>query len=148
MMRTMREDLYTIVATVDPESKRATFRFHVNPFVSFIWLGLVVLIVGASVSLWPEAVFGTSRVWAFARAGAGVATGAMFAVWLAMTPASAYANTRPRPVLTVVRPESPLPRLWASGALLAPGAGLAAGLLVAGFVTRRSRKQGSSPPSS
>ena len=46
LMRSFREDLYTIVGTVDPQSKRATFKFHVNPFVSWIWVGLMVLISG------------------------------------------------------------------------------------------------------
>lgn len=137
MRRSFRDDLYAVVGTVDPQSKRATFKFHVNPFVSFIWLGLLILITGASVSLWPETLLGTSRVWAFTRAGAGVATGTIFAVWLAMSPALASASPRPRAAPVALRAQSPLPRLWHSGALWAP----VAGALFAVACHRRWRKR-------
>jgi cytochrome c-type biogenesis protein CcmF len=140
MMRSVRDDLYTIVATVNPETKRATFKFHVNPFVSWVWIGLLVLIGGASVSLWPEVSLGGSRVWAFARSGASIATGTILSVWLAMTPAAAYAHERPqstaRPALVM---ESPLPRLFESGAWWPIAAGLGLGGLTAFGLTRRRR---------
>jgi cytochrome c-type biogenesis protein CcmF len=139
MRRSLREDVYTIVGTIDPQSKRATFNFHLNPLVGFIWLGLLVLMGGATISLWPEAALGTSRVWSFARAGAGVATGTMFAIWLCMSPASAYATPRPRPAPVVMRAESPLPRLWQTGAIWAPIAGLGLGAIMAGVSLRRPR---------
>jgi cytochrome c-type biogenesis protein CcmF len=139
MRRSLREDVYTIVGTIDPQSKRATFNFHLNPLVGFIWLGLLVLMGGATISLWPEAALGTSRVWSFARAGAGVATGTMFAIWLCMSPASAYATPRPRPAPVVMRAESPLPRLWETGAIWAPVAGLGLGAIMAGVSLRRPR---------
>jgi cytochrome c-type biogenesis protein CcmF len=140
MIRSVRDDLYTIVATVNPETKRATFKFHVNPFVSWVWIGLLVLIGGASVSLWPEVSLGGSRVWAFARSGASIATGTILSVWLAMTPAAAYAHERPqstaRPALVM---ESPLPRLFESGAWWPIAAGLGLGGLTAFGLTRRRR---------
>lgn len=139
MMRSPREDLYTIVGTVNPETKRATFKFHVNPFVSWVWIGLLVLITGASVSLWPEVSLGGSRVWAFARAGASVATGTILSLWLAMTPAAAYAHERPQPVRPTLAMESPIPRLIQSGGWVPIALGLGLGGLVAFGLTRRRR---------
>jgi cytochrome c-type biogenesis protein CcmF len=58
------EDLYVILETfedeggelVDPNlSQQATFTFLVNPLVSFIWLGSLVLTVGGLIAMWPDA---------------------------------------------------------------------------------------------
>jgi hypothetical protein len=99
-----------------------------------------VLISGATISLWPEVSLGGSRVWAFARSGASIATGTMFSLWLAMTPAAAYARERPvaaaRPTLAI---ESPLPRLFRSGAWTPIAFGLGVGGLTAFGLTRRRR---------
>ena len=146
MLRSFREDLYTIVGTVDPQSKRATFKFHVNPFVSWIWIGLLVLIGGASVSLWPEHVLGTSRVWAFARAGGSLATGVMLSVWLAMTPQAAFASTAGEKPALDMSVASPLPRLLSSGAWLPLLFGLGLGVAVAYLISRRAASR-TLPPS-
>jgi cytochrome c-type biogenesis protein CcmF len=145
MMRSPREDLYTIVGTVNPETKRATFKFHVNPFVSWVWIGLLVLISGASLSLWPEVSLGGSRVWAFARAGAGIATGTILSVWLAMTPAAAYAHERPQGTRPTLSMESPLPRLFRSGAWWPIAVGLGVGGFTALALTRRGRRDAVNP---
>ena len=50
-----REDLYVIMSTVDPESRRATFRVIVRPLVTWIWIGGLVLILGALIAIWPRA---------------------------------------------------------------------------------------------
>lgn len=139
LLRSARDDLYTIVGSIDPESKRATFKFHVNPFVSWLWAGLLVLVCGASISLWPEVSLGTSRIWAFSRAGASAATGTMLAIWLAMAPASAYAAERPRAPHPTLELASPLPALIDSGAWAPIAAGLFAGF-AAGFVLTRRRE--------
>src|SRR5258706_12147399 len=57
LQRGLREDLYTTIGVVDPQTKKGTFRFHVNPFVSWIWIGALVLVSGAMTSLWPELAF-------------------------------------------------------------------------------------------
>jgi cytochrome c-type biogenesis protein CcmF len=95
MIRSLHEDLYTVVGTIDPQSKRATFQFHVNPLVSWIWMGLLILIAGTVTSLFPELSFGEVGAWSYVRAGAGVAAGTAFAVWIAMAPSMAYAHERP-----------------------------------------------------
>ncbi len=112
LLQSMRQDLYTVIGTIDPQSKRGTFRFHVNPLVMWIWSGGIVLILGACISLWPEVSFGELGAWAYVRAGAGVAAGAAFSLWLAMSPCYAYANPRPKaaPPPTAGRAEVPLSR--------------------------------------
>jgi cytochrome c-type biogenesis protein CcmF len=60
------EDLYVILESAgldlnaifnDPNSpQRATFTFLVNPLVSFIWLGGLVLTLGGLIAMWPEPV--------------------------------------------------------------------------------------------
>ncbi len=92
MLRSAREDLYLIVGTVNPESKVATFQVHVNPLVSWIWFGCVVLIFGSVVCMWPQIVPEESRAWAFARGFAGVATSVCLGLVLALLPAPAYAQ--------------------------------------------------------
>jgi cytochrome c-type biogenesis protein CcmF len=133
MRRALREDVYTVVGTVDPQTKRATFQLHVNPLVSWIWLGVLILISGATVSLWPELSYREAGAWAYLRASAGVATSVMLAIWLAVSPTSAYASAaRPRtPELT-----EPAPRAPPLGALSAAGVGLCLGAVVA-FRRRR-----------
>lgn len=97
LLQSMRQDLYSVIGSVDPQTKRGTFRFHVNPLVMWIWSGGFVLILGACVSLWPEASLGELGAWSYVRAGAGVTAGAAFSLWLAMSPSYAYANPRPQP---------------------------------------------------
>lgn len=95
MLHTFREDLYTVLGTANPATKRATFQFHVNPFVSWIWTGLLVLILGASISLWPEVSSQPVGAWAYVRTGVGVTAGTILAVWIAMSPSTVYASARP-----------------------------------------------------
>jgi cytochrome c-type biogenesis protein CcmF len=85
----LRDDLYVVVGAIDPDSKRATFRVHVNPLVAFIWIGVLVLIGGAAVSLWPDVSLREVGAWGYVRAGAGLTSSVMFAILLASTPASA-----------------------------------------------------------
>lgn len=90
LVRGFGADLYTVLAVADPQTKRATFTLHVNPFVSWIWIGLGVLMTGCALSLWPEV--GTQRVgaWGYVRATASVAAGIGFAFFLATTSAAPY----------------------------------------------------------
>jgi cytochrome c-type biogenesis protein CcmF len=139
LLSSLRQDLYTVIGMIDPQSKRGTFRFHVNPLVMWIWLGGMVLVLGASISLWPDLAFGELGAWAYVRAGTGVAAGAAFSLWLAMTPSYAYASTKP-PAGTpppVPRAEVPLSRT------LPPLGATAFGLGVgAVFAARRKRPDG------
>ncbi|MEI7893114.1 MAG: cytochrome c-type biogenesis CcmF C-terminal domain-containing protein [Myxococcales bacterium] len=54
MLHTLRDDLYLVVGSIDPQTKMASLQIHVNPLVSWIWLGCLLLILGSVVCLWPE----------------------------------------------------------------------------------------------
>jgi cytochrome c-type biogenesis protein CcmF len=90
----MVDDLYVVVGSIDPESKRATFRIHVNPLVLWIWIGVFVLVGGALVSLWPEVSLREVTAWSYARGAAGLTSGVMFALILASSPAGAVESER------------------------------------------------------
>ncbi|MGH7439208.1 MAG: heme lyase CcmF/NrfE family subunit, partial [Polyangiaceae bacterium] len=64
----LRDDLYLIVGTIEPNNRNlASFQIHVNPLVSWIWIGCIVLIAGSFVCMWPQLELGESRIWAGAR---------------------------------------------------------------------------------
>jgi cytochrome c-type biogenesis protein CcmF len=48
------EDLYVIPLAVDPASGRASVRVFVNPMVNFIWLGGLILVIGAHLAVLPD----------------------------------------------------------------------------------------------
>ncbi|MGH7271663.1 MAG: cytochrome c-type biogenesis CcmF C-terminal domain-containing protein, partial [Polyangiaceae bacterium] len=85
----LRDDVYLIVGTINPSNKNiAAFQIHVNPLVSWIWFGCIVLIMGSVVCMWPQIEFGESRVWAGARGVAATAASVLFGIMLAATPAA------------------------------------------------------------
>ncbi|MEZ4404924.1 MAG: cytochrome c-type biogenesis CcmF C-terminal domain-containing protein [Polyangiales bacterium] len=51
----LREDLYVMMATVNPDTKVAHLKAYVNPLTLWIWLGGLVLIAGVLLAMWPEA---------------------------------------------------------------------------------------------
>src|SRR5690606_8529718 len=48
------EDLYVIMSTVDPATKRGTFRIIVRPLVLWIWIGGLLLIFGTLLAATPS----------------------------------------------------------------------------------------------
>jgi cytochrome c-type biogenesis protein CcmF len=90
MIRGLRSDLYTVLAVADPQTKKATFKLHVNPFVSWIWVGLMVLIGGCTLSLWPEVSARRASSWAYVRFAAGATAGIGFALYLATSLSTPY----------------------------------------------------------
>ncbi len=91
-MHSLREDLYVIVGTINPTSKVATLQIHVNPLVSFIWFGCMVLIFGSVVCMWPQLQPQESRAWGFSRGSGAVATSVLLGLVLALFPAKALAQ--------------------------------------------------------
>ncbi len=87
---TLRNDLYVTLAMANPQTKAASFQFHINPLVSFIWVGVGILIVGALISLWPDVQDQEATAFSYIRAAASVATAVMFSVLLALAPSYAY----------------------------------------------------------
>jgi cytochrome c-type biogenesis protein CcmF len=67
LMRGLLSDLYVVVGSANPETKRAEFQIHVNPLVSWIWVGVLVLILGTTLSIWPELSWGALGVWVLTR---------------------------------------------------------------------------------
>jgi len=116
---------------VAPQTKRATLRLHLNPLGSWVWIGVFVLIGGASISLWPEVRLREVGVWGYLRATAGAATSIMFAILLATssaraaTPVAKFKESGGLPAPAVMH--------WDPGALAA----LASGLLLGGVTWRR-----------
>jgi cytochrome c-type biogenesis protein CcmF len=52
---TLREDLYVVLGSYDPQSKLATILAYVNPLVVWIWLGGLVAALGTAIAVWPSA---------------------------------------------------------------------------------------------
>ena len=49
------EDFYVTPLFVDPATGRANFRVFVNPMVNLIWLGGLIFVIGAHLSVLPDA---------------------------------------------------------------------------------------------
>ena len=131
MMRGLHDDLYLVVGMIDPQTKRATLRFHVNPLVSWVWIGVLVLMSGAAVSLWPEVRLREVGVWGYLRATAGAATSIMLAILFATSSARAAGPVAERgaPAASVEAPARPSPTFppFAFGALGAVAVGAVVG---------------------
>lgn len=50
---TLKEDLYLLLSGWVEGGNRATFKVFINPLVSWIWLGGIVLIAGTLIAAWP-----------------------------------------------------------------------------------------------
>lgn len=92
MLHSVRDDLYIVVGTINPQSKLASLQVHINPLVSWIWVGCLVLIVGSIVCMWPELQENESRAWRFARGTAAVTASILLGILLALLPSPAFAQ--------------------------------------------------------
>src|SRR5262249_3715581 len=52
---TLREDLYVVLGSYDPQTQLVTIQAYVNPLVVWIWLGGLILALGTAVAVWPTA---------------------------------------------------------------------------------------------
>ncbi|MFP6599455.1 MAG: heme lyase CcmF/NrfE family subunit [Deltaproteobacteria bacterium] len=66
---TLREDLYVILGAADDE-QNATFQVYVNPMVSWLWLGGVILVLGTGLAIMPWPRVSRARVLDSTRAAA------------------------------------------------------------------------------
>ena len=48
------EDVYVVLAGFDNMGETAAFKVYVNPLMSWMWIGGLVLIVGVLISTWPR----------------------------------------------------------------------------------------------
>ena len=65
---TLGADLYLTLGSYDDASKMATIQAYVNPLISFLWWGGIVLALGTGVTIWPTRA--PVRVAAYASMGA------------------------------------------------------------------------------
>ena len=49
----LRDDIYAVLNQIDPDTAVGTFRFIVRPFVIWIWIGGVMMFLGALICFWP-----------------------------------------------------------------------------------------------
>jgi cytochrome c-type biogenesis protein CcmF len=94
LIRGIRQDLYVVLGSADPASKRAQLQVHGNPLVSWIWFGVSVLVLGAALSLWPDVSLGRLGAWRIIRASAGATTGVVLALIFAASLSTAATTTR------------------------------------------------------
>ncbi|MEZ4223024.1 MAG: heme lyase CcmF/NrfE family subunit [Polyangiaceae bacterium] len=122
MLRSVRDDLYVVVGSINSTTKRSTFQFHVNPLVSWIWAGVVVLLFGSTLSLWPELSERRLGAWSYVRTATAGASGIMLSIWIAMGPSTAHAaSLRPKPPVASEAPTLAAPELSSLTPWLAPG---------------------------
>jgi len=55
MRSTLGEDLYLVLGSYDPPSGLATILAYVNPLVSWLWIGGIVMAIGTVITMWPSA---------------------------------------------------------------------------------------------
>jgi cytochrome c-type biogenesis protein CcmF len=59
---TLREDLYVVLGSYDPQTQLVTIQAYVNPLVVWIWIGGLILALGTAVAVWPTAAEREVRV--------------------------------------------------------------------------------------
>ncbi len=105
----LHDDLYVIIGMVNPSTKVASLQVHVNPLVSFIWLGVTVLILGAMISMWPEVTPAEVGAFGYLRALGAVGSAAMLSLLFAMAPSFAYGHGRKVPIAIEATPSGESP---------------------------------------
>lgn len=50
---TLAEDLYVALASWKDKGRTATFKVHINPLMSWMWIGGYILVLGTIFALWP-----------------------------------------------------------------------------------------------
>ncbi len=68
LMSTFKDDLYIILSNFD-DSGTATFRAFLNPMVSWIWAGGIIVLFGAIITMWPTPALRPQQ--SFAKYGIG-----------------------------------------------------------------------------
>jgi cytochrome c-type biogenesis protein CcmF len=92
MLHSVRDDLYLVVGTINPQTKTASFQIHLNALVGWIWFGALMMIFGSFVCMWPELEPEESRVWQVARGVGAAAASTTIAICLALLPVPAFAQ--------------------------------------------------------
>jgi cytochrome c-type biogenesis protein CcmF len=53
---TIKEDLYVVLAGIDPDSGKGIIQVFVNPLVMWVWIGGLVTLLGTLLSMVPSRV--------------------------------------------------------------------------------------------
>jgi c-type cytochrome biogenesis protein CcmF len=92
MLHSIRDDLYLVVGSINPETKVASLQIHLNPLVGWIWFGAIILIFGSFICMFPELDPNESRAWRVVRGTGAVATSITLGILLALLPVPAFAQ--------------------------------------------------------
>ena len=60
--RTLREDLFVALGNYDPKNSLAGFKLIVNPLVNWIWIGFLLMTLGAGVAMFPARLIAARRL--------------------------------------------------------------------------------------
>jgi len=93
MLHSLRDDLYLVVGSINPETKVASLQIHLNPLVGWIWFGCLILICGSLLCMWPELEPQESRVWQVARGAGAITASITLGICLALMPVPAFAQS-------------------------------------------------------
>jgi cytochrome c-type biogenesis protein CcmF len=104
VLHSVRDDLYVVLGSLGAD-KTASLQVHINPLVSWIWLGVLFLIFGASISLWPDVPVAQLSPWAKLRLATSTLVALALALLLASMPARAFAADSTSSI-SVVAPRS------------------------------------------
>jgi len=53
---TLKEDLYIVFSGMNEDTGKPIIKAHLNPLVSWVWIGIIVLVLGTVLALLPNAV--------------------------------------------------------------------------------------------
>ena len=59
--RTLREDLFVALGSFDSRTEKAAFKLIINPLVNWIWLGFILMSIGATVNMIPSSIGPSGR---------------------------------------------------------------------------------------
>ena len=59
---TAQADLYTVFEGNNPDSGRPIIKVFLNPLIAWIWIGVVIVVVGTFIALVPNLVRSPGRV--------------------------------------------------------------------------------------
>jgi cytochrome c-type biogenesis protein CcmF len=105
--RAVAEDLYLVMATVDPRTQAVGLNVVINPLVDWVWMGFGILAFGTGIALLPESTFS----FALAKLPAEAATTAVsivLALVLIGLPRPAFAQHMEAPAGTITAPRNAL----------------------------------------
>ena len=92
-MHTLRDDLYLVVGSINPDTKVATLQIHLNPFVGWIWLGGIILVLACFLCMFPEFEAEESKAWRAVRGVGAITTSITLGIILALLPVPAFAQS-------------------------------------------------------